>query len=137
VVFGYIGHPLLYARCLMSAVDDLREYLREGEVVEAIVFGPWGWGSAPIDGEDWEPGFGEPSPPPVPFDKRGVVLTLDEAESYMESWSFYGGYGSPDCYATYIWTNQRVIWVIQYDGSTGLDSAPRHPRGDMPDMPGG
>lgn len=121
----------------MSAIDDLRQFLRPGEVIEAIVFGPWGWGSEPRDGEGWEPGYGEPSPPPVPFDKRGFILTEAEAEPFMQSWSFYGGYGAPDCYATYIWTNQRVIWVTQYDGATGLSSAPRNPVESIPDMPGG
>lgn len=121
----------------IGASLELREFMMEGEYVEAIVFGPWGWGSAPRDGQEWEYGHGEPSPPPVPFELRGKVLTLAEAEPYMQSWSFNGGYGAPDCYATNIWTNKRVIWVTQYDGSTNLDSAPRYPTASMPDMPGG
>lgn len=118
----------------MSAIDELNEFLKDGEKVEAIVFGAWGWGS---DAKEWELGYGEPNPPPVPFDKRGKLLSLKEAEPYMKSWNFYGGHGAPDCYATYIWSNLRVIWVTEYDGSTGLDSMPRNPSPVIPYMPGG
>lgn len=113
-------------RTLVSAYTDIQEYLRDEEIVEAIVFGKYGWS-----------GYDEPDIPPVPVDKRGVILSISEAEPFMQDWSFYGGYGAPDCYAVYIWTNLRVIWVTQYDGSTELDSAPRNPQNIMPDMPGG
>jgi len=111
----------------MNAYNDLMRELEEGETVEGIVFGEYGWG-----------GFGEEDcDNPIPKDKIGVLLTLEEAKPLMDGWSYDGGYGSPDCYATYVWTNQRVIWVTQYDGSTNLDSAPRNPVTCMPDMPGG
>ena len=123
----------------MNAWNDLQEILEPGEEVEAIVFGPWGWGCllGTEEEENWELGFDEPDPPLVPFNKRGVVMTLEEAQQYMDGWSFYGGYGAPECYAVYIWTNQRIFWVTQYDGATGLNSAPRHPKNIMPNMPGG
>jgi hypothetical protein len=121
----------------LNAHDELVSILEDGETIEAIVFGAWGWGSAPRDGEGWEPGHGEPSYPPVPFDKRGVILKIEEACPYMEGWSFYGGYGAPACYAVNVWTNKRVMWVTQYDGSTRLSFAPRNPVAVIPDMPGG
>jgi len=117
----------------VSAIEELREFLGEGEKVEALCFGEWGWGSH-ITGQL---GYGEPDPPPVPFDLRGKLLTLEQAEPIMESWSFDGGYGATKCYATYIWTDRRVIWVTQYDGSTCLSAAPRNPVATMPGMPGG
>lgn len=120
----------------MSAWKELQDKLRPGETIEGIVFGAWGWGSiAPGDG--FEPGYGEPEPPAVPVELRGKVLSPEDAEPYMQSWSFSGGYGAPDCYAVYIWTSERVFWVTQYDGATWLDSAPRNPINVIPDMPGG
>ncbi len=116
-----------------SAYEELKDFLAKGEKVEAVVFGGWGWCGDDIA----EPGYGEPSPQPVPPDKRGVVLTLSRARPYMQTWSFYGGFGAPNCYAVRIWTNRRVIWVTQYDGSTRLDSALRNPEPCIPDMPGG
>jgi len=113
----------------MSAISDLQEFLLPDEKIEGIVFGEWGY-----DGQSY---FDEPNPPPVPKDKRGIVLTFDEAQQYMCGWTFNGNLGLPNCYSAYIWTNKRVIWVTQYDGSTTLDSAPRHPMNIMPDMPGG
>lgn len=122
---------------MSDAWSDLQKELQDGEAVEAIVFGPWGWGSAPQDGKAWDLGYGEPSPPPVPFEQRGTVLSADVAREYMHGWSFRGGYGAPCCYAVRIWTTHRVLWVTQYDGSTGLNSSPRHPVAMVPDMPGG
>ena len=121
----------------VNAWNELIEFLEEGETLESLVFGAWGWGCAPAEGEDWEEGYGEPGDMPVPADKRGRVLAPDEAKPLMDGWSFYGGYGAPDCYATYAWTNKRVIWVTQYDGATSLDAAPRNPIPCIPDMPGG
>ena len=109
-----------------TAEQDVLAYLEEGERAEAVVFGEWGWGN-----------HGAPTPPPVPVENQGSVMTWDQARPLMQSWSFEGGYGSPDCYAVRIWTNKRVLWVTQYDGSTRLGSAPRNPVGHIPNMPGG
>lgn len=109
-----------------SAKTDILEILERGESVEAVVFGNYGWD-----------GYAEPTKPLVPKTKRGKVLTWEQAQKYMEGWSFYGGFGAPNCYATYIWTNKRIIWVTQYDGATSLSTAPRHPQEGIPDMPGG
>lgn len=124
----------------MNAYNDLIEYLEENEVLEHIVFGSWGWGGYNEPGcDDVDDECNElPPNPPVPLGQRGVVHEFSpEVISWMNGWSFYGGYGAPDCYAVRVWTNQRVIWVTQYDGATGLDSAPRNPSNFMPDMPGG
>ncbi len=112
---------------MTTAHLELLKFLEKDEQVEGIVFGDFGWSS-----------FGEEDiSDPIPKEKRGVLLTLEQAEPLMQSWQFDGGFGSPDCYATYVWTNKRIIWVTQYDGSTCLDSAPRHPTDCIPDMPGG
>lgn len=110
----------------MNAWDDLQEYLKENETVEAVVFGAWGFD-----------GYKEPNPPPVAKSKRGVVLSPTEAMPMMDGWSFNGGYGAPECYAVRIWTSTRIIWVTQYDGATSLDSSLRNPQNCDPDMPGG
>jgi len=68
---------------------------------------------------------------------RGKILSLDEAKPLMSGWAFYGGYGVPECYATYIWTNKRVIWISEYDGSTGFHSTQRNPITCIPSISGG
>lgn len=113
----------------LDAWNDLMEFLEPGETVQALVFGEYGWGG--YSEEDLPEGAG------VPKDQQGRVLSPSVARPLMKGWSFNGGYGAPECYATYIWTADRVIWVTQYDGSTRLDSAPRHPAACIPDMPGG
>jgi hypothetical protein len=109
-----------------NAYKDLKQELLEEEYVESVVFGDWGWS-----------GYEEPDPPFVPKDKKGVLLTLEEAKPYMNGWSLFSGFGSPQTYAINVWTNKRVLWITQYDGSTSLDSVSRFPVACMPDMPGG
>lgn len=110
-----------------NAYEDLLEFLREEEIVTAIVFGEWGWG-----------GYEEPIPNAVSHKLFGKILTIEEAKPLMQTWSFYSGYGAPECYAVNVYTNQRVIWVTQYDGSTSLNSMSIIPKeGEIPDMPGG
>jgi hypothetical protein len=120
-----------------TAEQDLLDELQSDEVIEGIVFGAWGWGYAPEDDQQWQwEEYSEPFPPPVPFEKRGIVLTWEEARPYMQSWRFNGGYGSPECYAVRVWTNRRVYWITQYDGATGFSCAPRSPENHIPNMPG-
>ena len=122
-----------------TAYGELLAFLEPGEVVQALVFGAFGWGSLGEEDEedDWMGYHEDTLPEPIPRELRGKVLTLEQAQPHMQCWSFYGGYGAPMAYATYVWTDRRVIWVTQYDGSTNLDSMPRSPVACIPDMPGG
>lgn len=110
----------------LDAYQELMEYMEEGEVVEAIVFGKWGWD-----------GYREPKDIPIQKDMQGIVLTPEQAKPLMKGWTFHCGHGAPQSYAVNIWTNKRVFWVTQYDGATTLDSAPRNPTAYIPEMPGG
>lgn len=101
----------------MSAYSELMDYLMPGESVEAIAFGPYGWGYAPDEGR----GF-------VPAERQGEVMSLGEAMPYLTgSWAFDGGFGGAECHAVTIWTDKRVIFVVTYDGATRLASVPRDP----------
>lgn len=108
-----------------DAFIEVLDFMELGEVPESIVFGEWGWG-----GWKEEKVF-------VPKEFVGKVIRFADAKPFMQGWTFYSGYGSPECYAVRIWTNKRVIWVTQYDGSTTLDSAYINPTDHIPDMPGG
>ena len=103
----------------MNAYEQLIKFLRPNENVEAIVFGPWGWGCDEID---------ELVDGPIPSDKQGLVMSLKSARPLMQSWKFnIGSFDAPTYYAVYIWTNERVIWAIRTDGFTRLSSVPRNP----------
>lgn len=106
-----------------SALKDLLNFLEDGEEVQAVVFGDWGWGNYEDVGS-------------VPKERRGKVLSPHEVQCYMEAWSFFGGHGSPECYAAYIYTDRRLIFPSQYDGSTNLEGMPLRPTECMPTMPG-
>jgi len=102
--------------------NDFSAELRDGEAVVAAVFGEW-------QGEGWQ-GF-------VPESMQGKPLTIDEAKPLMEGWHVDEEYGYAQCHPVVLWTNQRVIWLTIYDGSVGIDYAPRDPAPFMPSLSGG
>ncbi len=102
------------------------------EAIEAIVIGPFGWGS---DMDDTD-AYGEERVERKAKPKRGVVLTWAEARPMLD-YEYSTGYGAPECDAIWAWTPSRVLFVSQYDGATGLESMPRNPVDGKPDMPGG
>jgi hypothetical protein len=122
----------------MSTAKEQLLHEAEGPI-EGIVFGAWGWGNLPVlvDEEGIpEREFGEPNPP-IPPHLRGVLLKWEDAEPWLEIFSCYTGYGAPDCYAITAWTPSQVLFIVQYDGSTSLQSVPRNPVSHNPRMPGG
>lgn len=42
------------------------------------------------------------------------------------------GYGTLDMHAIYAWTETRVLFVCQYDGSSWVSYVPRHPTKEQP-----
>jgi hypothetical protein len=104
-----------------------------GEPIEAIVIGAFGWGN--IDDEPGE-AYGEGDSRGVPREKRGVVLSWDEARPLLD-YEYTRGYGAPDCHAIMAWSASWVLVVGTYDGSTWLSSTPRNPVADEPKMVGG
>ncbi len=105
-----------------DAFADLQAALENGEKVEALVFGEWG--GYRYDG-------------PIPKNKIGKVLTLRQARPLMRGWSFDGGFGCAHTYPVHIWTDRRVLFVHEYDGSSCLHAVPRFPTSDaLPEMSG-
>ena len=97
-----------------TAFESLESFMQiqAGETLRALAFS--------------QPGV-SPSMEGVPEILLDRILRPDEAAPHMNSWSLLGGFGNPKSYAMTAWTNHRVIWVTQYDGSTSLDSAPLRP----------
>lgn len=108
-----------------NLINWITDDLEEGELVESVVIGEMGWGN-----------YGSERVPRYSEQPKGVVLSWEDAKPWID-YEFDNGYGSPECNAINVWTNKRVFWVTQYDGSTSLSSAPRHPTNGLPSMPGG
>lgn len=100
---------------LMQEVGD--------EAVEAVVLGNKGarWYSEDDDETTYP---------------KGEVLTPEAAFSIL-NYEYDTGYGGVDCHEVYMWTNTKVIFVVQYDGSTSIHSVPRNPVNTIPEIPGG
>ena len=105
--------------------DDIME-AAASEAIEAVVIGNFGCGN------DYDQNA---TPQQIAGDKRGVLLSWDEARRLL-SYPYDSDYGVADCHAIYAWTANRVIYVLEYDGSTQVKSVPRNPVAAYPSMSG-
>jgi hypothetical protein len=109
-------------------MSNLVKWIEEeasGEEIEAVVIGEMGW-------ED----YGAEDVPNYEKQPKGKVIDWEEAKKWID-YEFDSGYGAPGCNAIYVWTTNKVMCIVQYDGSTRIHSIPRNPTDVMPDMPGG
>lgn len=82
----------------------------------AIVIGPFGSGN----------GVGEDLIRSVPV-RVGELLSWGEARAMLD-YEFNQGFGAPpQCDAIYAWTDNKVLVVVEYDGSTGVQAIPPNP----------
>ncbi len=110
----------------MSAT--LKEWITEaaaGEPVVGVVLGEMGWGD-----------YGNEDVPDYAKCPKNKLMSWEEALPFL-SYDFATGFGAPGCQAVHAWTEKRVIFVSQYDGSTCIESVPRNPQDCEPSMPGG
>ena len=115
---------------MRTFAQDIEE--AAGEPIEYIVIGAFGWGS--IDDGDNE--VYKQNGRNVPKHLRGIVLEWEAARPYLD-YEYDTGYGAPECHAITAWTANKVLYVVQYDGSTGIVAIPRNPIDHIPLMPGG
>ena len=101
----------------MDAMVDLKRSLFPDEEISGIVFGDW------LD-------FGRPEYRGAEAMRTGVLLSAEEAGPMMRGWEFYDN--SLKCYGMYAWTQGRVFFVSEYDGSTMINSCPRNPCAMIP-----
>jgi hypothetical protein len=95
----------------------LEEMMEPDESIEAIVIGR------------------NPGLPFVPKTLIGKVLTWKESRDLLD-YAFDRGWGSANCNPVYIWTNSRIYFIHEYDGSTALHYIPRNAMNILPDYNG-
>jgi hypothetical protein len=91
---------------MINLKESIMGELKEGEHVLAVV----------IQGE-----------------KEEKLLTWTEALPILDH-DFTTEY--VDCPAIYAWSETRIFFISQYDGSTKLETIPRNPTAGTPTMPG-
>ncbi len=75
---------------------------------------------------------------PCPRDVGGIFdkpVAWAEVRAFLD-YPYDTGFGGADCHAIYAWTPTRVLFVHEYDGSTGFVSVPRNPTACTPVMGG-
>ncbi len=97
----------------------------KGERIIGVAIGEMGWGD-----------YGSDAVPRYQVQKRGIVLSWDEAKPLLD-YEFDSGHGAPGCNAIYVWTETQILFISQYDGATNINSIPRNPMDVMPEMAGG
>lgn len=86
-----------------------------GEDIEAVVIGEFG------------SGYSEDDPRAQKAKAvQGMLLTWQQAAPLLD-YNWHSGFGGTDCHPIYAWTATKVISIHEYDGSTSVQSLPRHP----------
>ncbi len=62
----------------------------------------------------------------IPKELTNTVQSWDTMRRYLD-YEYDAGYGGAGCHAIYAWTEDAVITVHEYDGSTWVGSTPRNP----------
>ncbi len=113
----------------MTFADEIER--KAGEPIEAIVIGPFGWGSM---GD--EPGYGEKDVRESVLPNRGIVQNWADVRRMLD-YDYGREFGAPGCDAIWAYTKRKVLFVSEYDGSTTIVAVPRNPEPGVPSMPGG
>ncbi len=95
------------------------------EPILGVALGNIGWGN-----------YGREDIPDYDEQPKGKLISWNDAQQYL-NYKFHDGFGAPGCNSIYVWTESKVLFVVQYDGSTRMHYVPRHPCDVMPEMPGG
>ena len=98
----------------------------KGERIIGVVIGDMGWVG----------GYNKENVPLYDVQPRGKVLSWEQAAPFLD-YEYDTGFGAPECNAVYAWTISSVLFVVQYDGATSVQSVPRNPMEVTPEMPGG
>ena len=123
-IYTYLHIRRLFPRIpvvTMDAMADLKRSLFPDEEILGIVFGDW------LD-------FSRPKYSGAEAMRTGVLLSVEEAGPMMRGWEFYNS--DSKCYSMYAWTQGRVLFVSEYDGSTMINSCPRNPCAMIPKVYG-
>ena len=77
--------------------------------------------------------IGDGSPRDIPKEKKGKVLPWSDAFGLLD-YAYDDGYGGADCHAVYCYTQNYIVFVGEYDGSTWPERIPRSPMECTPSM---
>lgn len=69
------------------------------------------------------------------LEDENIILLRDDGLKKLDQ-EFNCGYGGADCYPMYAWTKNRVFFIHEYDGATGLSYVPRSPMPIEPQFSG-
>lgn len=119
----------IHHKARLDVMANLKNWIlleADGQPIIAVTIGRMGW----------DDDYNSENVPNYDNMPKNKVLPWEEAERWLD-YEFHSGYGAPGCQAIYAWTQDRVIFVSQYDGATSIRSIPRSPCDEEPIMPGG
>jgi hypothetical protein len=122
----------------MTFAAQIEEEAGGADKIVSAVVGLFGW-AAYHDEEPDTTAYGfdrEASRMPFPPEMRFKPQSWDVVRKYLD-YNHDQGYGAPECHAVFVYTEDSVIFVSTYDGSTDLEKIPRNPSESRPEMYGG
>jgi hypothetical protein len=72
-------------------------------------------------GQHYSDRYDEPKPAWV-----GKLISWEKAKKIL-NYDYDNGYGGADCHPAYVWTEDKVMFVSEYDGATAVSFVPRNP----------
>jgi hypothetical protein len=106
----------------MTTFAEEIEAVAQGEAIEAIVIA-----------SEKSDHLGERSERTKPYE--GKVISWATARPFLD-YEYDAGFGGADCHAITAWTKTRVLFVHEYDGTTGISWLYRNPVNHRPQMSG-
>ncbi len=105
-------------RALANLAQGIEAEAGEEQVLFAVV------------GEHYSHKWDDPEP-----NHLGHLLPWADARKILD-YNYDNGFGGADCHPVYAWTETKVIFVVEYDGSTGTSWVPRNPTACEPQFSG-
>lgn len=118
----------------MANFADQIEEAANGPIL-GVVVGGFGWDPEGPDEEAyrWDR---DGQRKPIPLELKLTVQPWDTVRPYLD-YVHRSDFGSPEVHAIYAWSEDRIVFVSTYDGSTAVEWIPRHPTDITPETFGG
>lgn len=102
---------------MANFLKDIQETIREccdSEPIESVVIATYG-GYYNDDGNK-----------AIPKEFIGKPVCFGDVREYFD-YEYDDGFGGTECHAIYLYTQNFIVFVSEYDGATSVDCIPRNP----------
>lgn len=105
--------------------------------IKGCVIGPFGFSDSKGQDDDKISYYRKHDPERkyIPPALKKKLMRWEQAREWLD-YPFANEWGVPDVHAVYLWTQERVYFVVNYDGKITLTSVPRYQTDCSPTLKG-